>query len=71
LVYGDFKEITNNLPVLAARQIKYIDYEFYTTKVFSYEIARDKTGKVVTDKKGKIQTTNFEFLKMAKAGQNK
>ncbi len=71
LVYGNFEKLTNNFPVLAARQIKYIDYEFYTTKVFSYEIQRDKNGNVVTDKKGKVQTTNFNFLKVPKAGQNK
>ena len=71
LVYGNFKELTNNLPVLAAQQIKYIDYEFYTTKVFSYEIQRNKSGDVVTDKKGKVQLTNFNFLKVANAGQNK
>jgi hypothetical protein len=71
LVYGDFKELSNNIPVLAARQIKYFDYEVYTTTVFSYEVQRDKNGNLVTDKKGKVQTTNFKFLKVAKAGQNK
>ena len=71
LVYGGFKELNNNIPVLTARQIKYFDYEIYTTTIFSYEIQRDKNGNVVTDKKGKVQTTNFKFLKVAKAGQNK
>jgi len=71
LVYGNFIELTYNLPVLTARQIKYIDYELYTTKVFSHEIERDKNGDVVTDKKGKIKTTNLHFLKVANAGQNK
>jgi len=71
LVYGNFKALANNFPVIAALQIKYIDYEFYTTKVFSYEIKRDKNGNVFTDKKGKIQTINFKFLKVANAGQNK
>lgn len=71
LVYGDFKGSVDNIPVLAARQIKYIDYDFYTTKVFSYEIQRDKNGEVVTDKKGKYQLANFKFLKVAQAGQNK
>ena len=71
LVYGNFKELNNNIPVLTARQIKYFDYEIYTTTVFSYEIQRDKNGNVVTDKKGKVQTTDFKFLKVPKAGQNK
>ena len=71
IVYGDFKGLADGLPNLAARQIKYIDYEFYTTKVFSYEILRNKNGEVVTDKKGRVQLTNFTFLKIAKAGQNK
>ena len=71
IVYGHFSQLKDNLPILAAAQIKYIDYEFYTTKVFSYEILRDKQGDVVIDKKGKCLTTNFKFLKVAKAGQNK
>ena len=71
LVYGMFKEIVNGLPVIAATGIKYIDYEWYTTRVFSYEIERDKNGNVVTDKKGRVQTTRFKFLKIATAGQNK
>ncbi len=71
LVYGIFKELANGLPVLSARQIKYIDYELYTTKIYSYEILRDKNGDVVTDKKGKVQTTNFTFFKVPKAGQIK
>jgi len=71
LVYGIFKGLANGRPILSARQIKYIDYELYTTKVFSYEILRDKNGDVVTDKKGNVQMTNLKFLKIAKAGQNK
>ena len=71
LVYGNFKELAHTLPVLIARQIKYIDFKLYTTKVFSYEIQRDKNGEVVTDKKGNVQMTNFKFLKVAKRGQNK
>ena len=71
LVYGMFKEISNNYPVLAALKIKYIDYELYTTKVFSYDVARNEKGEVITDKKGDIGMTNFNFLKTAKKGQNK
>lgn len=71
LVYGTFKGLANNYPLLAAQQVKYIDYELYTTRVFSYEVERDKNGHVVTDKRGKVQLTNFQFLKVAKAGQNK
>jgi len=71
LVYGIFKELVNGFPVLSAKKIKYIDYEFYTTKVMSYEIQRDKNGNVVTDKKGKAQITNFHFFIVPKSGQNK
>jgi len=71
LVYGDFKDIKDNYPVIFAQQIKYVDYEFYSTNIFSYEIKRDKKGNVQTDKKGKVQMTNFKFLRIAKAGQNK
>lgn len=71
LVYGTFLGKKNDLPILLARKIKYIDYEFYTTKVFSYELERDKNGDLVTDKKGRVITTNFTFLKVAGAGQNK
>jgi hypothetical protein len=71
LVYGIFKELANGYPVLSARKIKYIDYEFYTTKVMSYEIQRDKDGNVITDKKGRAQITNFHFIIVPKAGQNK
>lgn len=70
-VYGIFQELVNNYPLLSGKQIKYIDYELYTTKVFSYDIERDKSGTVVTDKKGKIRTSNFKLLKVATPGQNK
>jgi hypothetical protein len=71
LVYGIFKEVANNYPVLAAQKVKYIDYEWYTTKVFSYDLARDKNGEVAVDKKNNIHMTNFQFLKVAQKGQNK
>jgi len=70
-VYGTLSEIANNQPVLAAQKVKYIDYEWYTTKVFSYEIARNENGEVITDKKGHVHMTNFGFLSRAHAGQNK
>jgi hypothetical protein len=70
-VYGNFKGLSNGYPVLAAQQIKYIDYEFYTTHIFYYEVERNKKGDVVVGKKGKVQLTNFKFLKIAQAGQNK
>lgn len=71
LVYGDLQNSTQQYPYIVAHKVKYIDYDFYTTKVFSYEIKRDKKGNVVTDKSGKIQLTNYNFLKVAKGGQNK
>ena len=70
-MYGNFKETVNNYPVIAAQQIKVIDYEWYSEKIFSYEVKRDKDANVETDKKGKVQTTNFHFLKIAGKGQNK
>ncbi|MDB5208653.1 MAG: hypothetical protein JWR72_3728 [Flavisolibacter sp.] len=71
LVYGDFKENLNDLPVINAQKIKYVDYTLYSTNIFSYKIARDKNDEPQTDKNGKPQFTDFKFLKIAKAGQNK
>lgn len=71
LVYGNYKELSNNIPVLTAKLIKYFDHEVYSTSIFSYEILRDKNGNVELDKKGNSRITNFKFLKVAKAGQNK
>jgi hypothetical protein len=71
LVYGTFTGLADSYPVLAARQVKYVDYEVYTTKVFSYDIARDKNGDVAVDKKGKAQLKDFKILKIAGKGQNK
>ncbi len=71
LVYGEFLELSHSIPVLLAKQTRYFDYEFYTTKVFSYEVERDKKGEVVTDKRGNPRLTNFTFFKIATAGQNK
>jgi hypothetical protein len=71
LVYGIFKGLSNNYPILVEPQIKYIDYEQYTMNVYSYEIERDNNGNVVTGKKGNFQTTNFKFFKVPKQGQNK
>jgi hypothetical protein len=71
LVYGTFNGISNSYPVLAALKVKYIDYELYTTKVFSYDLARNDNGEVITDKKGDIGMKNFTFLKPKHPGQNK
>jgi hypothetical protein len=71
LVYGNFKEMSNNYPVIIAQQIKFIDYEFYSTKIFSYDVERDKNGEVVTDKKSRAKITGLHFLKVAGKGQNK
>jgi hypothetical protein len=73
LVYGTFKGIENNYPVLSAQKIKYIDYKFYTTKAFYYEIKRDENGDVVSDgkKNGKPSLSNFKIIAVPKAGQNK
>ena len=48
-----------------------IDYERYSNKIFSHEDERDKNANVETGKKGKVQLTNFKFLKVAGKGQNK
>jgi hypothetical protein len=70
-VYGNYKETVNEVPVIDAVQIKFIDYKWYTDKIFSYEPERDKDGNVATDKNGKIKLTNFKFYKIATQGQNK
>ena len=61
----------DGIPILISKQIKYIDYAFYTTKVFSYEIERDNEGEVVTNSTGEVNIINFKTLKVARAGQNK
>ena len=71
LLYGNFKELFNGLPLFTAVQVKYFDYTVYSTKIFSYEIQRDAHGNVETDKKGNPRTTNLHFLKVAGPGQNK
>lgn len=70
LCYGKVIEDTS-LPALKASYIKTVDYKYYSTKIFSYTIKRDKEGLVVTDKSGKPQTDEFKFLKVARRGQNK
>ena len=47
IVYGVFTVINRGLPSLTTDRIKYIDYLYYTTKVFSFEIARDNAGNVL------------------------
>jgi hypothetical protein len=71
LVNGIFKEIIEGIPALTTQQIKYIDYQYYTTKVFSYVVARNTKGEVITSPDGKLQFDNFERLKLASPGQNK
>ncbi len=71
LVYGNFNGIATNFPLITAQQVKYIDYKWYSTAIFSYEIKRDSNGEVEPDKKGHLQITNFAFQKVAKKGQNK
>jgi hypothetical protein len=71
LVYGYYKTLSGSYPLIAASQIKYIDYELYTTKVFSYDIQKNDRGEIELDKNGKVKTIDFKFLKIAKAGQNK
>lgn len=71
LVNGIFEEISDGIPTLTTQQIKYIDYQFYTTKVFSYDIARNSKGEVMTSPDGKLMMINFERLKVAAPGQNK
>lgn len=71
MVYGKLKSATESLPILTAIQIRYFDYEFYSTKIFSYDILRDSNGEVVTDKNGAAQKTSLTILRIAKKGQNK
>jgi hypothetical protein len=70
-VYGNYKETVNQAPVIDAAQIKFIDYKWYTDKIFSYEPERGKDGNVATGKNGKVRLTNFKFYKVATRGQNK
>ena len=71
LVYGNFIHTLGGIPALDAVQIKYIDYKWYSTNIFSYEVKRNKNGEVEVNKKGKLTMDNFSFIKVAHAGQNK
>lgn len=71
LVYGYFDSVADDIPVLTARQLKYVDYKWYSTKIFYYDIKRDNDGMAVTDKKGDPIVIDFKFLKVAGRGQNK
>jgi len=71
LVNGIFTEIIDGIPTLTTHQIKYIDYQYYTTYVFSYEVARNTKGEVMTSPDGMLQFDKFERLKLASPGQNK
>ena len=71
LVYGNFEKILDAYPLLSAQKIKIIDYKFYTTKVFYYDVLRDETGEIVCDKTDRAKLTNFKILKIAGTGQNK
>lgn len=71
LVYGNFEGLLNETPLLRAGQAKAIDYSFYSTTIFSYDLVRNADGEVQTDKKGRTVVKDFKMLKVAKAGQNK
>lgn len=71
LVYGIFKGIIEGIPTLTTQQIKYIDNQYYTTKIFSYEVARNTKGEVMTSPDGMLKFDKFERLKLASPGQNK
>lgn len=71
LIYAYFNEIVDGIPILILPQIKFIDYKFYTSNVFSYDIERDSQGQVVTSSSGELNITNFTLLKVPGRGQNK
>lgn len=71
LCYGELMNCQNGIPTLSVEGIKIIDYKYYSTKIFSYDILRDEKGQVVVNKSGKAMTTNFESLKVPGPGQNK
>lgn len=58
-------------PILTAQGLKIVDYRLYSTKIFSYDIQRDKKNKVVKNKSGRTTLTNYQRLKVASPGQNK
>ncbi|HZE83209.1 MAG TPA: hypothetical protein VE035_02825 [Puia sp.] len=71
-VYGTLQDLSNGIPVIAAQQIKWIDYFWYSLNIFSYDVARDKDGQVLADKKNGIpKFTDFHFFTIAHKGQNK
>lgn len=71
LCYGLMISCENGVPILDAKGLKIVDYKLYSTKIFSYEIERDKNDMVVFDKSGNPVLINFQRLKIAGPGQNK
>jgi hypothetical protein len=70
LCYGQLHASTD-LPLLIATGIKVVDYKFYSTAIFTYDIERDTEGHVVLEKNGIPKHTGFKMLRIAKRGQNK
>jgi hypothetical protein len=70
-IYGTFHGLSDHIPLINALGVKWVRYFWYSTRIFSYEVERGSHQEVLTDKKGHLKFTNFHFLTIAHAGQNK
>ncbi|HMH24873.1 MAG TPA: hypothetical protein VK563_24025 [Puia sp.] len=70
-VYGHLQGFSGGIPVIAAQEIKWISYFWYSLNIFSYDVLRDKDQQVVTGKNGEPKFTDFHILSLAHKGQNK
>jgi len=69
-VYGEFKEVKKNLPVLKFTNGSFIHERFYSTKIMEYDIVRDDKGNILVNNIGVPQTKNSKLLRIPKAGEN-
>ncbi len=69
--YGVYQYSENGMPVLEKGVIRFIPHFYYSTNIFSYDVERDSTGKIMTDKEGLPVLTDFKTLNLPGAGQNK
>ncbi len=68
--YGNFIELKNTCPVLDTKGLRFIPKKYYATNIFSYKVARDSSGKVISTKEGYPLLTDFKMLKVPKSGKN-
>jgi hypothetical protein len=68
--YGEFNRIENGLPLLHGIRARFIHEQFYSTKIWSYDIQRDAGGNVIPDGRGFPSIGKVDILKIPGPGKN-